>query len=289
MVVTPCPAPIAAVQPGRSDPPFPVTHVLPAEDGSPLPSPPPMPVVGGSPSPPALGVEGSPSPLPIPHFRCHHSLLSPALDIHMSSLPPVAPAELFLSDGEIESSPGPVAIPPPTKRRRGGPSLHSAVKIPRSMQLQDAASKAHKKVILKLPSSAGAVVPSTQTASVPQPMLVSNPAPNPVLGPEAVPDAAPVSKPKAVHKEQAKVHNNKEFVRLHRIAALAPILSGAQHLFAVPSPEALGPLSSELPPCMSCLFQHKQCDKRHSQADELDQQKLTKEPPSLRGSLTALA
>ncbi|KAF9440339.1 hypothetical protein P691DRAFT_767899 [Macrolepiota fuliginosa MF-IS2] len=212
--------------------------------------------VGESPShspPPELVVEGSPSPSPIPRFKRRRGILSPPADVHMSSLPPPTPKGLFYSESEVTPSPEP-AVPPPLPKRP---------KIPWSMELQDAASKAHKKLTLKIP-------PLSTPVSSSNPALVADP----TLDPASVPKA------KAARKLRAKVQNNEEFIRLCGIAAPAPVLSRAQHFFAVPSPEALGPLSSDSPPCASCLFQHQDCEKHWSQADELDRQKLAVDPPS---------
>ncbi|KAF9440750.1 hypothetical protein P691DRAFT_781502 [Macrolepiota fuliginosa MF-IS2] len=120
------------------------------------------------------------------------------------------------STNVLMSSPPPETLralflsPPPPKHCQGELSQQSAIKIPWLMVLQDAAFKAHKK-------------------TMPKPVPESKP----------VPDQSSTPKPKSVHKEWTKAQNNKEFIWLCGIAAPALVLSRVQHLFAVPSPEAM--------------------------------------------------
>ncbi|KAF9440992.1 hypothetical protein P691DRAFT_766900 [Macrolepiota fuliginosa MF-IS2] len=268
VVSCPCPRPVTPVQAASSPKVVTPKAVVSKVAVSQLVSVPPAPLVTGSPVPvasvslldkspspspvPEPIVEDSSSPLPVPRFKRRRGVLSPPTDVVMVSPPPATPAPLFFSEEEDEPSPPPPSQPSLHKQSRVDAAHPMAAKIPRSMELQDVAAKAHKKVTLKLP---------------PLPTLV------PTISTVAPPSSLSVL-------ERAKVRNNEEFVCLCGIAVPAPVLSGAQHLFAVPSPEVLGPLSSESPPCATCLYQHQECMKHQSQTNELDHQKLTAAPPS---------
>ncbi|KAF9440074.1 hypothetical protein P691DRAFT_783460 [Macrolepiota fuliginosa MF-IS2] len=162
-------------------------------------------------------------------------VLSPTTDVAMVSLPLTTQAPLFFSK-EAEPSPPPPSQPSLCKQGRVNTGLPMATKIPCSMELQDVAAKAHKKVTLKL------LLLPTPVLTLP---TVSPLPPSSVPVVVSIPEANSVPEAKPACKEWAK-----------------------------------GPLSSESPPCATCLYQHQECMKHQSQTDELDHQKLTVSPPS---------